>query len=438
MILYLIIIIILIITLFYIYIKVKHKFWSIQPVFHYYNIYYWIRKVGIINEEEPIYNKYLNIININTYDVNILSNTDTQLIINFIKNNYLNTKYIKYLPEKSNIFSYLSNNNHKSYISIYKKPKLLINNENISDVVEYSEYIGLITSKVLYIKFNDNNNNNNNNNNNICNKDYYEDSNKGYNDYFNDNNNHNNILPVYYVDNLCVNKNNRNQGIAPQLIQTHYYHIRKNNKQIKCCLFKKEGNLTPIVPLLAYDTYVFDTDSIINNEILNSINYLNSRIYKIIKITSQTFHLLTSFIQLNKLEFDCIIMPDYSNLLNLINTNNIFIYVLISFNVIKAIYCYRNSCVNYDTYKSIELFSSIKSDIITDDDFYNGYIKSLYEIKSMIKNKYILIENLSKNNIIINKFKKKLFIIIKKNPTGFFLYNYVKTPFEPCKVFILY
>ena len=38
----------------------------------------------------------------------------------------------------------------------------------------------------------------------------------------------NNEFTTYYVDYLCVHKDNRKQGIAQQIIQTHDYYQRKN------------------------------------------------------------------------------------------------------------------------------------------------------------------------------------------------------------------
>ena len=66
----------------------------------------------------------------------------------------------------------------------------------------------------------------------------------------------------YYVDYLCVHKHHRNSGIAPQQIQTHYYHQRRMNPDIHVNLFKREGKLTGIVPLCVYSTYLFDTTSL--------------------------------------------------------------------------------------------------------------------------------------------------------------------------------
>ena len=57
MILYVIGFIITLIILFYIFIKIKYKFWTIQPVFHFYDVHYWFKNIGIINKELPNKNK---------------------------------------------------------------------------------------------------------------------------------------------------------------------------------------------------------------------------------------------------------------------------------------------------------------------------------------------------------------------------------------------
>ena len=66
-----------------------------------------------------------------------------------------------------------------------------------------------------------------------------------------------NTFKAFYVDNLCVHKDMRNKGIAPKIIQTHEYIQRHKNKNICVSLFKREGNLTGIVPLTIYTTYQF-------------------------------------------------------------------------------------------------------------------------------------------------------------------------------------
>ena len=64
------------------------------------------------------------------------------------------------------------------------------------------------------------------------------------------------LFDLYYVDYLCVDKYHRNKNIAPQLIQTHEYNQSHSNKKISVSLFKREEELTGIIPLTYYQ-YLF-------------------------------------------------------------------------------------------------------------------------------------------------------------------------------------
>ena len=48
---------VLLISLF-IFIKVKFRFWASQPVFHIYNLYYWLFPPGIVQHDNPPLTKY--------------------------------------------------------------------------------------------------------------------------------------------------------------------------------------------------------------------------------------------------------------------------------------------------------------------------------------------------------------------------------------------
>jgi hypothetical protein len=65
-------------------------------------------------------------------------------------------------------------------------------------------------------------------------------------------------LDVYYIDYLCVDKLHRKKNIAPQLIQTHEYNQSHLNRNICVSLFKREEELTGIIPLTVYKTYCFN------------------------------------------------------------------------------------------------------------------------------------------------------------------------------------
>ena len=83
-------IIIIIICLFLLYIKIKYRFWALQPVFHIYDLNYYLFPPGIIILDLPVKNKYTNFKNITTSVYSQLSD------INVNKFTYC-IKYLSYM-----------------------------------------------------------------------------------------------------------------------------------------------------------------------------------------------------------------------------------------------------------------------------------------------------------------------------------------------------
>ena len=140
---------------------------------------------------------------------------------------------------------------------------------------------------------------------------------------------------VFYVDYLCVKKGFRKKNMAPQLIQTHEYNQCHLNENICVSLFKREGELTGIVPLTAYKTYCFDMKNWIEPPDL-----LHSRIHLLVG-DSQNMYFLYNFINEQQKRWDITILPELSNLLKLIETKNIFVSMLLIDGNIEALYIFK-------------------------------------------------------------------------------------------------
>ena len=177
----------------YLYIRIKFQFWSLQPVFHIYDINHWLCTNKIIQPQLPGINKYINFKNINTYNNKQLPSSIKEECAAFISDNYLRSKLVNYLPTEEDIFSYLSCSVGGSFVTTYRDYNKRENN-----------LIGVITARPLFITF------------------------PGISP-----------LMVNYIDNLTVRKDRRKEGIAPQLIQTHHYNIRHQEKNVKICLFNQ-------------------------------------------------------------------------------------------------------------------------------------------------------------------------------------------------------
>jgi len=386
----------LIIILFiYFYIKIKYGFWTIQPVFHIYDFGYMIHCPGIINNYLPEKNKYTNFKNIDTTVYSELTNLQFQRFIQLIKNNYLQNKDNIFIPERKNIKPYFMGHNDKSFFSLYSEEFNCIDTK-MGNLITDQKVVGVMTSRPINILINNGN----------------EDA----------------KFRAYYVDYLCVDKLNRKKGIAAQLIQTHHYNQRHINKNIVVSLFKREDELTGIVPLCVYSTFGFSVSNWTKPDDLSSE-------YKILEINQQNFHFLYDFIRLNSEKFDIIINTEVTNIIELIKTKNIFITCILCDNEIICAYFFRKSCTQIE--KGLEVLSCFASISDCDDNiFIQGFKISFWKIADENFFGFLAIENISHNNIIIDNIilKTKPLII---SPTAYFFYNFAYPTFPANKSIII-
>lgn len=401
---YIFIIFILIIIVLYAYLRLKYGFWYFQPVFHIYNLRYMFAPPGIINQELPLDNKYTNFKNIDTIVYKELSAIKLQRFIHFINANYLQNKDNIFAPKSENIVPYFSCHNDISFVSFYKETEYVIDLKK-GTTVEDDKIIGIMTSRPIHVFIN-----------------------KGEND---------SVFDAYYVDYLCVDKNYRKKGIAPQIIQTHHYNQRHVNKKIVVSLFKREEELTGIVPLCVYSTYGFSMNKWHKPPGLHAM-------YKLLEINEQNFSFLYDFMKANLNQFEIIINTETSNIIELIKTKNIFVYVLMEETTIKCAYFYRKTCVYYEKdlevlccFASINGYENDKTDKIENRNvFVQGFKISFWKTAEKNYFGFAAIENISHNNIIIENLclKTKPQVV---SPTAYFFYNFAYYSFKPNKVLII-
>ena len=359
------------------YIRIKMKFWHTQPVFHIYNIWYWFNPPGLILETAPELNKYTNIIDIKTYGISDINKTLLDRACHFIKAYYVQSPNAKYVPEKKQIIDYLESCNNESYLTLYQTPKLLFEKAEPSSVAD--DIVSVITARPLNITLKEKK-----------------------------------PFTLYYVDNLCVHPDYRKGGIAPQTIQTHYYNLRKNNPKIKACLFKREGKLNAIVPLTTYKTVCFN---------ISILEKMNPGVLNVIEIGPNQLTLFVNFIYAQSKNFDCIIMPDLSNILNLIKSENIYIYGVLMSGQLIAAYAFRRPSLFYDKEEAIECFFSLYADRL-EDIYITGFNISLNKCKEKLKTNILLIEDIGQSGKLIDYLRNNLLNVLFQSPTAFFLYNY--------------
>jgi hypothetical protein len=394
MIKYLIAIILLFYILFTIYFRIRYKFWSKQPVFHLHNIRYWLFPPGIIQHTPPKLGKFFDRL-IKTKKYCQLSKKEKYDMHQLIFSYYLDEKDVNYKPTKKSIFKYLQNHDEQAFISLFFKKKPFFDVTNKQNIVT-NKLVSVITSRPLNCFINKNK------------------------------------LVLNYVDYLCVHKNYRKKGIAPKIIFTHQARVRNNSKNT-VFLFKRETDLTSIVPLSNFYTYGFDT---------KYWKYGSKPIskYSHILLTSQNIHIFYHLIEKIKEDKSCIIYPSLSNLNTLIKNNLLIIYILLEKDKPLACYIFRKPFTGYiiedKKGDSIDCVGSYFDKTLNFQIFIYYFYFSLFLLQKKQHFKYFIIENICDNNYIIQNIFKKYAPIIK-TPMAYYFYNFAYRPKLSNNIFIL-
>jgi len=208
------------------------------------------------------------------------------------------------------------------------------------------------------------------------------------------------------------------------------------NRKICVSLFKREEELTGIIPLTIYKTYCF------NMSRWTRPDNLHSQI-SLITCDKQNIYYFYNFLSnsienKNKPKFDIIIYPEISNLIELIITKNIFIKMLVIDGEIEAVYIFRKTCTFIEKDKEIiSCIGSINGNKLTNDEFIQGFKISLWSIIKEHNNfKYLTIEDISDNTCIINNICIKTHPVVI-SPMAYFFYNFAYNPFKSNKCFII-
>jgi hypothetical protein len=380
------------------FIRIKYRFWALQPVFHFYDIYYWFINVGIIRPDLPGKNRYTNFKNITTQKFEEINEITLKHIIMLIQLNYLRNNDNTFTPQRDNICPYFIGHSAPTFWSYYKEPDILIDNKN-GHTIKEDKIIGIITGRPLHVKINGNR----------------KDS----------------VFDVYYIDYLCVNRNNRKQNIAPQLIQTHEYNQSHQNKEISISLFKREEELTGIIPLTVYKTYCFHMKK------WGPPPVLEARI-SLLTGDKQNMYYLYNFINETTNKWDILIWPEISNIIELVSSKNLFVKMLVINGEIVAAYIFSKTCtfIKKDE-EIISCIASINGSQLSITEFVQGFKMALWSIiKTHTNFQYLMVENVSDNLYIIDNLAVKTHPLVV-SPTAYFFYNFAYNPFKPEKCLII-
>jgi hypothetical protein len=206
----------------------------------------------------------------------------------------------------------------------------------------------------------------------------------------------------------------RKKDIAPQVIQSFCYKLAQTKIQVN--LFKREGQLNEIVPLVHYDTHCFDISQFRNYDRLPPAMNL-------IELTSSNFNLLIHFLQIQSKQFDCVVLPDVACLFNLLKLGKLRIYGLILKAELVTVYIFRPLALTYGEKKAVECIAIISTQASTSSTSTSsaGFNMCLPKLEREI----LFVEATAHSREIIANLQENPFITCKfKSKTAFFFYNY--------------
>lgn len=389
------------ITVFFVVIRLRFRFWATQPVFHVYDLQYYLFPPGIIYPTLPDKTKFYDpdIEHLPIDDPSSETNPDMMhQLARFIRTNYLQTPAVQFCPTVDNVAPYFSSHANKSYISV-KWGTELIANAKTNKIIVRPKPISSMTTRPV-----------------VCEISKLE------------------PFECNYVDYLCVADTDRGKGLAAHMIYTHAYHTRRKNNKVIVSLFKREDNLTGIVPMCVYDTIGFDMHR------WKYIAPMPPNMGSVVECVPSTVYQLIDFITTTKGQFEMYASVSPGNLTELVRTKNIYVYMLLSTGgEIMGAYFFRNTCTwHKDRAKVLGLFASINRNAAASPDLFS-YAFKLATSDIVQKNPeytYIVIESLSNNDIIIENLKQRT-TVSSRSPTAYFFYNFAYHTFQSNKVIVI-
>jgi hypothetical protein len=376
---YAILLIIVSFVLFSFYIRLKMPFWRTQPVFHLYDLHHWVRPCGIIDPELPEYNKYVDKAGITTFKTRELDSEMRARVASFIRTNYYRQGDGNYLPTSEDIYEPLASFGIPSLVSVNRSPKIVaVDDAQLSTDYDVS---AVITSRPVFIQL------------------------KGKD-----------AFVANYVDNLCVDKGKRGKGMAARSIQTLSYDMRRMIPSIKVCLFKREGDMTGIVPIVTSSAVLYSVDSV------PRINHGYSNL-RTISVRAKGVHILRELSRQCSTSHDLVVQPDINLLGHLLDTGNLMAYGLYDGQFLISAYLFRRPNYRRTSGYVVECIATMNK-CPMDDTFLAGFTSALRRVVRKTKCTSLLIENLGSSTLIDSGLKRHGAKQIASCPIAYFFHNY--------------
>lgn len=411
MIQYILLTTLLLVIIVFITIKIKYPFWNIQPVFHYYDYWrYLYREPFAVYRYVPLKTKFCDFEQVFTFPYLECSDKQKQQLLNLIQCYYLPSDHIIHNTTQEDINTVLTGYQEPSYVSFYYEKEKTSNPGTVSLQDYNQEPVGCITSIPVNMFFLPT----------LREPEYTE-------------------RKLYFVNSLVVNRSRNQQKINRSLLQTHEYNQRVMNPTIQSTIIKKEVDLLDgVIPCVQLNTTTF---------YIKEVKFPSLPPNNVVsEISNDNFALLDDFFKetthnsSRTCYFNMIVIPDMTNVYNLIKIEQLFVYVLRVGEQVIGVYFFKDTKLLHEKLEgnTLHFIGSIMNNN-NPQVFYTGFLFALKSIlKKTKKYKVLVIDSISHNDIVLSQWSQYNKPISITN-TGYYLFNYIipVMPFEQTKSFIL-
>jgi hypothetical protein len=347
--------------------------------------------------------KFENVLSLTQSEI---SNENITKCVDILQCHYISSDRVLFTIDSKTLQSLLLGNDGSPLLSFYLEKKYLIvddlsNNSNSQIVIEKNP-IGVMVSRPVHFYF-------------ISSLSKLSNNETSYT----------HILGNVW-DFICINREHKNKKLSRNLIQTHEYNQRLKYPDSPISIFKKETELCEgIVPLTKYKTYTYYLRNIQLEKLPE--HFIITRIQK--ENQDILFDFLTGLSNSSSPKFFtfCAI-PNISNLISIINNNDLYVYCLRRGQHVYGIYFIKDNHINYEDFENgnaLQLIASIDNSN-SPELFGLGFMQTIRSIFRLKKKKFqlMLIEETSHNIRLLREWNKK-FSPILENDTAYYLYNFV-------------
>lgn len=441
-----IILIIFLILGLFAYIRLRYPFWSIQPVYHTYDIRWFgsTAPIVVLRTGDAVISKYTDKVHVLTKPFLDMDPEKIDEMVDLLQCHYIGSDRILNIIDRKTITHYLTGHSYPAYVSLYLEDRLelesktnvldntLLTTNSISQIVNKPMVVGSMTSRPVRI---------------FVGSEMTEET-------------------TYFWDFICDHRDFRARHISRYLIQTHLHKQQFSTSEIKTGLFRKEAILCEgVVPLVKYKMSTFLLQKIRPPKLPAH--------FTVVRIFNENLDILSDFLyglthpkQQDRTQtaafFSFCAFPELGSLVNLVKQHILYVYALKRGEHIYGMYFFKDSKTIYDEMgdmldgdghghgKQIECIASIcNMDHNAPNLFFMGVLHALRDITKYSTSsktspgtsgnfRIITFSHLAHNHLLLEKWRWK-YTPLFETPCAYYGYNMVSAgmPINEQQCFIL-